>query len=120
MVFTNQGKSRVALMVGSLASNRPQWCGIGSGSITEAATVTGLSNVFDRRQFTSTDVSGAGSITWITDFDAVAMSGNTLQEVDLSAGSPADGEIFLYGNLGNTFTFDGTKELRVEITWVNY
>jgi len=117
MVVTTQGLSGVAVMLGSLASNRPLYCGVGTGSLTVDPTVTGLSNTFNRRAFTAVNGSTTKRMTFITDFDAVAMSGNALNEVDLSNGSPAAGDIYAYYNLGTAVTFDGTAELRIEIEW---
>ncbi len=117
MGVTIQGKSGVALMIGSLASNRPLWSGIGSGSIAEADTVTGLGAEFNRETFTSVDISTQRFTKITTDYNAVAMSGNSLREIDLSNGSPAGGDISVYFNLGDAIVFDGTAELRTEINW---
>jgi len=117
MVSTDFGKSGTAVAVGSLASNRPTFLMIGSGSGTDLTTFSGLIAVIGSpKAFTSTDISTSKKITYQGDWTSVEMSGLSLREFILNAGS-VDGKAWNYENFGDAVDFDGSTELRIELTW---
>lgn len=117
MVCTLISKSGVALMLGSLSSTKPTYMRIGSGSGAELNSLTGLyAEIGSPKTFVSTDITTLRKVTWQADWTSVEMSGLGLREFILSIGS-AGTEPYSYNNLGDAVSFDGTNELRVEITF---
>jgi len=119
MVWTNIGLSGTALAIGSYSPNRPQWMRIGSGSGTSLVTLSGLyAETGSPTTFTAVDVTALYKVTFQGDWTAALMSGLSLNEFIVSTGS-AGYEPWVYENLGDAITFDGTNELRVEVevTW---
>ncbi len=113
MPFTNVGKSGVALAIGSLSSNRPQYLGIGSGSGIAVVTDTGLTFEMRRDIPTTTDVSTEREITYTGDWNSIQMSGADLREfgtfTNASAGTAWNREEF------PVVSFDGTNELQIQL-----
>jgi len=119
MAVTYTAHSGVALMIGSLASNRPLFMLLGSGSGTELASRSGLiAPVGSARTFTggSADISTLATIKWRTDFTPAELSGLGINEFTLNPGS-TNVEAFNYVNFGNAISFDGSNELRLELNW---
>ncbi|MHA1868741.1 MAG: hypothetical protein ACTSXD_11915 [Candidatus Heimdallarchaeaceae archaeon] len=121
MVFTNIGKSGVAICVGSYASNRPQYLAIGSGSGAVAVTnVTLVAESGTRKAPTSVDLSTPKEITYTVDYNSLEMSGTVLTEFGMFTESAAN-----TGSCWNregfpAVTFDGTNELQVQLTYQFY
>lgn len=118
MVVTDVGVSGDALLL-TVSGIIPRWFGIGTGSKTESASVTSPGSEWTRTVFSSTDISTFKQVTWAMDQNSVQMSGCNLKEFYLLTGSPGN-EIWHYVNFGNGITFDGTNELRIELTWKKY
>ena len=119
MVITLTGKSGTAMLLGGYGS-APLNIAIGSASGTSLNTLSGLRAEFDTLAFTgSPNTSVERRVTYTVDYNAVGMSGNTLGEFAVTNGSPTT-DIWSYDNLGNTVTFDGTSELRIEVTFRVY
>lgn len=118
MVVTNVGISGDALLL-TASGTYPRWISVGAGSKTEQASVTTMGSEWMRQTFTSTDISVPKQVTWLADYSSVAMSGCAFREFALMTGSPAQ-EIWNYVNEGNAITFDGSNELRIELTWVKF
>ena len=117
MVVTDIARSGTALAIGSLASNKPTFMLIGSGSGTELAGMSGLIAVTGSpAAFTSTDITIAREVTWQSNWSPGLMSGLSLREFTNNTGS---GNVEAWGifNLGDIVNFDGTNELRIEIKY---
>lgn len=123
MTVTNTALGIIAVNFGTGGSLIPTCFGIGSGSgaTPSTADISGLRNEYaDKRLvFTSIDTGTAKRIVWTGDWSSVTMSGLKLREVgifnDLSGGS-----LFDHSQSSSQITFDGTNELRVELTWNFY
>jgi hypothetical protein len=118
MVVTEIGRSGDALNL-TVSGTRPTYMSVGVGSKTETRYVTNMGSEWVRLPFTTTDISTAQQVTWTADFSSVIMSGATFREFALQTGSPGQ-EPWHYVNLGDSITFDGSNELRIELTWVKY
>jgi len=119
MVFTEVGKSGVALSVGSFATNRPQYLGLGSGSGAVANTnVVLISESGTRNTPTSVSMTTQKEITYTIDYNSLVMSGLSLTEFGmftyLTGGSLWNREGF------TAVSFDGTNELQVQLTYQSY
>lgn len=117
MVSTDAGKGFVTLLLGGSSTNKPAYMAIGSGSGISDTSKTGLYNPIDIKPFLQTDCGTAKTVTWTTDFDAVAMSGDKFCEFAPCTGSPPSNNLWGYENIGIALTFDGTKELRIEYNY---
>ena len=119
MVFTEVGKSGVALAIGSFATNRPQYLALGSGSGAVLNTdVVLVSESGTRIAPTSVDMTTQKEITYTIDYNSLEMSGLNLTEFGmftyLTGGSLWNREGF------TAVSFDGTNELQVQLTYQNY
>ena len=115
MVVTNKGISGLALQL-TPSGTYPRYLSIGIGSKNENANVTTMGSESMRQVFTTTNMSTQKKVLWTTDFSSVQMSGLNFREFALQTGSPAT-EIWHYTNLGDSLNFDGSNELRIELTW---
>lgn len=118
-MITTVGKEKFAIRIGSNI-DAPGWCAIGSGSGT--VTVGDVKLIFetDRNAFSSTDYITSRKFKMTTDFGSLEMSGTKLTEFGIFttglslAGSLCSREGFAI------IEFDGTNELRTEITYEVY
>jgi len=120
MVFTNVGKSGLALLM-ARSGALPAFCAIGSGSGAESATIGSLfAEVLStpRKTYTgSPDTTTAQQVTWTFDFSSVTMSGINLQEFGIAVGSVV-GSQDLWNREGIIpIQFDGNQELTIDITF---
>lgn len=119
MVFTDAGKSLVALNLGSSTGLFIQYVGIGSGSGTALATQSTLLNEVNRTQITgSPDFTTTQKATFQADFNSIQMSGITLTEFGLShiaSGTNFPGSMWQRESFGS-IVFDGTNELQISTT----
>lgn len=116
MVITNFAKSGLALLMAGSA-DKPRFLAIGSGSGAELIQLGSLiAEVFGaRRDFTTREIDIPNRVTWLYDFSSVTMSGLTLTEFGIGAGSTV-GVQDLWNREGFTgIEFDGSNELQVEI-----
>ena len=113
MVITTTGTSGTAILLrgGSVV---PSYIAIGSGSGTALDSVTGLFAQFESGTFSSIGSGILNVTSWITDFSALVMSGNELREFGLF---DENNDCWHYENLGDPVIFDGSNELKIEITW---
>jgi len=119
MVFTNYGKERIALAIGSdISNNYISYFAVGSGSGTEAATNTTLQNEWTRFALTgSPDFTTARKVTFIGDLNSVQASGLILKEwAVMASGAALTGSVWQREMLNGSIVFDGTIELRIEDT----
>jgi len=120
MVFTNVGKSGLALAIGSYSTNRPQYMAIGSGSGAVAITNIALIHETNRTEPTITDVSTIYEVAYTADWNSVVMSGTTLKEFGMftesvaSTGSCWNREAFA------GVEFDGSNELQIQLKFEIY
>jgi hypothetical protein len=117
MVVTDIGKSGLALLMAG-SGTVPSFCGVGTGSASEVASLGSLITPFGaRRTFTTRDISTIKEVEWNFDFDSISMSGCNLTEFGMGAvvGSGANDlwnrENFL------SIQFDGTNELMISIVY---
>lgn len=116
MGITDYAKSRTALLIGGSTVNVPTYFVIGSGSGTFASSQTTLIAEEDRQAVTSTDLTSTYKVIYQGDWNAVEMSGLTLNEFGLiGSASASTGSIWSRTNLPS-ITFDGTNELRIQET----
>jgi len=117
MVITTIGKSGTALILAGQGA-APNYIALGNGSGTELASLSGLYNEISgtRKELTTATSNNLRKVTWTGDWSSVEMSGLDLLEFGLFTGS-AGNQLWHYVNLGNGINFDGSNELRVEITW---
>lgn len=118
MVVTNQGLSGTALLL-TASGTYPRYLSIGIGSKNENVNVTAMGSESIRQVFTSTNIATQKKVLWTTDFSSVQMSGLNFREFALFTGSPAT-EMWHYTNLGDALNFDGSNELRIELTWTMF
>lgn len=120
MVFTEYGKQLVAVMLGSNIGQIKS-CAIGTGSGTAQITDKILIDEWDnassaRLMVGSVDYSVSKKATFITDWNSVQISGCQLKEFGLFlSGATNTGSLFLREAFSN-INFDGTNEMRTEIT----
>ena len=116
MVFTDVGRSGVALAIGSFSTNRPQFLGLGSGS---GAVLVGnallIAESGTRVTPTTTDTTTVREVSYIIDYNSFVMSGLGLTEFGMftlaTGGSLWNREGF------SAVTFDGTNELQVQLIY---
>jgi len=116
MVVTTYGEEQLAIRLGS---NTPfvQYVALGSGSGLTNATNVRLVAETDRNAFTSTDFTTAQQFTFDADYNSVEMSGTLLKEFGVFPSGPATtGSLWQREGLSSV-TFDGSNELKIEITW---
>lgn len=115
MGVTTYGKEENTLLIGNTGSV-PAFTQIGSGSGSFDAGNNVLFNTLDvARSFTSTDTSVSRNVNFTTDWDAITMSGLTLGEFGVSAGS--DTGLWDHEVLTTPVVFDGSNELQVQLTF---
>ena len=116
MTISDFGRSGLALLM-SPSGTIPSFLAIGSGSGAEVATLGSLlAEVLSARtNFSTRDITVAREVSWIFDINSTSMSGIDLKEFGI-------GQVVTKGtnDLWNreslvSVTFDGTKELQVEI-----
>lgn len=89
MVFTESGKSGLALMLAGSGS-KPQFLGIGSGSGTASSTDKYLKQIYTKRVYDSGDIGTQKEISWTFNFDSIDMNGRTLREFGIFSDSATD------------------------------
>jgi len=115
MPITNAGAQFVAFAIGSDVSNNfIQYCAIGSGSGTFAATQSTLLNETDKNvQTGSPDFDIARKVGFQFDFNSVEMSGLHFTEFGFTPSGPSlVGSQWQIERIGS-IVFDGTNELQV-------
>lgn len=115
MPITNWGAQAITYNIGSnLDNNYIQYCAIGSGSGTFAATQTTLLNERDRNPITgSPDFTTTRKVAFQFDFNSVEMSGTRLFEFGfLGSHTGSTGSMWHIERIGSII-FDGTNELQV-------
>lgn len=118
MVFTDIGKSGVALAIGSFASNRPQFLALGSGSgATLVTDVKLVSESGTRIGPTTIDNSTQKEVSYTIDYDSLKMSGLGLTEFGMFTESAANAGSLWNREGFSIVTFDGTNELQVQLTY---
>lgn len=115
MVVTNVGRSGTTLLISS-GSTRPTHISLEGTSGATLASVGSLISTIGIKAFTSTNTTTVNQVKWTGDWDSYTMSGLSLLGFGLQTGSPT-GDLWHYENFGTAISFDGTNELRVEITW---
>ena len=114
-------KRNIAHFLTGSTIDYPTYFMIGSGSGTVVATQTTLFNPSDRQEVTVTNGSTIQKIKWTGDWNSVELSGTTFQEWGMAiSGAGTTGSMWSKMVTPNTFTFDGTTELRIEETWEVY
>ena len=116
MGITNVGKSGIALLIGNTGLV-PLATAIGSGSGAVAIGNVKLIDEVSRKIFTSTDVSILFETAFVSDWNAVELSGLDFTEFGVFSFSGAD-----TGSCWNregfpAVNFDGTVELQVQTTY---
>lgn len=114
-MIVNYGAQAVIWQIGSnLPNNYIQYCAIGSGSGTVAATQTTLLNERDRNSQTgSPDFTTSKKVSFQFDFNSVEMSGTILTEFGLlGSHTGVTGSMWQIERF-NSVTFDGTNELQI-------
>jgi len=92
----------------------PTHCAIGRSGGTVNTGNTALGSEFDRNAHSSTDLSVAGEVTFVTDFSATEMSGTVLREF----GTFTTGSTMLnHETLTGSATFTGDEELQIRQTF---
>ena len=121
MVFTNIGKSGVALSIGSFATFRPQYLALGNGS--GAVAITNVNLVAEsgtRQQYTSIDNSVSRYIEYIFDWNSLVMSGLNLTEFGFfTESATSTGSLWLREGFKDV-EFDGTNELQIQLKLQSY
>ena len=118
MAITNWGAQAITFNIGSqLTNNYIQYCALGSGSGTFAATQTTLFNERDRNiQTGSPNFATARKVGFQFDFNSVDMSGIRLFEFGfLGSATGSTGSIWQIERIGS-IVFDGTSELQITNT----
>lgn len=121
MVTLDRGKSGLALLMGG-GTNYPQWCGIGSTSGAELATLGSLYGeiLSERKQFTTRDNSTVNKVVLTFDYDSVTLSGLNIKEFGVATGSTVVIEDFWNIDTFPGVNFDGSNELQIEITYETF
>ena len=118
MVMTNNSTSGTAsLLTGSGAI--PQWCAIGTGSVTESAAIGSLvtESFSERRGYSLRDASISKEVSWTFDYGSIEMSGITLGEFGVGTGSTIGvQDLWNRENIPGT-EFDGSNELQIQVTY---
>lgn len=119
MVVTTYGKESAAIRLGS---DIPfvKYIAIGSGSGAVAVGNNTLVAETDRNVFTSTSFATARKFNFVADFNSIEISGTNLREFGVVAsGAAGTGSVWQREGFAN-IAFDGTNELKVDITWEQY
>lgn len=120
MVVTNWSKNQIMLFVAGSQSSYPEYFIIGAGSSVVSASNTELVSATDRQIFTSVSYPSSTKLQWQGDWNALEVSGLTLQEMGaVASGAGLTGSIWSRIVIPSV-TFDGSNELRIEETWEFY
>lgn len=114
---TIYGKSGTALLFVPGSANPPAYCEIGSGSGTKSDLTSGLVAPLIRKAFTTTSLAIAREFTNSTDFTNTEMSGIGLRETGVFSSGPLGSGTSWSAEGFSEITFDGSNDLRVEITY---
>lgn len=113
MVFSNFGRERIAISLGSpVTNNFISYFAVGSGSGAELTSNTQLVNEFARFPITgSPDFTESRKVTFIGDLNSIVASGLVLTEIGLlTSGAAFTGSTWSRETLLGSFVFDGTVE----------
>ncbi len=126
-MILNWGKTRIPLFLAGSHTDYPTHAMIGSGSGTVNATQTELIYPADRQAITVANDSTAYKVKYITDWNAVELSGlDPVNGFHLTEWGMCINKAGLTGSLWSRTTmptaiiFEGTTELRVQETWNVY
>lgn len=116
MVVTNFAKNQLSLIIGGSYIGSVAQMLIGTGSSTVSTSDTSLVTAADRQNATSITFPSTRKVSWQFDWNSLEMSGLTLQEFGLiTSGGALTGSIWTRDVIPG-LEFDGTNELRIEIT----
>lgn len=116
MVVLNQAKNAILKLIIGSDTIYPQYFLLGTGSSTLSASNTELVDAQDRQLFTETTYPTSQKVKWQGDWNAVEISGLTLQEFGvIPSGTGVTGSIWSRVVVPSV-TFDGSNELRIEET----
>ena len=116
MTITDVGREFVAIRLGSNILF-PAYLALGSGSGAVTAANVILVAETDRNAFTSTSFATSKKFNFMADFSSTELSGLNLREFGVThSGAAATGSMWQREGF-TAVAFDGTNELKVDITW---
>lgn len=118
-MFTNYGKKQTALRIGSDAVE-PFYCAVGTGSSAPAVGDNTLVTESTRTGYSSLDFSTAYKFKGVWDFPASALSGLSIKELGVfDQATASTGSLWNHEGFTGV-AFDGTNDLRTQVTYRVY